>query len=254
MKKFFLAVCVILSILFFSSYSMADYLTADPQPADEVTKYKVQINGEEFPADIESAGDGLVKIYYDIDYLASGDYVAFAAAGNDNGDWSVWSESLEFTIVKPPSPPATPQNLELITDVVNLEKLSQDGFTISHVSSQRKPGLQAIDGDINTLWVSGMGVVLPHEIQINLGKTYHVGGLFCYPRQDSYTRGLVGDYEIYTSIDANEWVMVASGTMTNTRDEKLIAFDVRQAMYISFVALSGVFDSASIAEINILGY
>lgn len=96
MKRLFL---VVLLSLFFVPYASAANLTANPQLASAVTQYRVQINGVTFSADIESTGDGLVRINYSVDHLLSGNYTAVAAAGNDNNQWSEWSTPvLEFAI------------------------------------------------------------------------------------------------------------------------------------------------------------
>lgn len=95
MKSLFLvAILFLLSVMPVN----ADHLTCDPVSETIVTKYEIKLNGVELAAGLESAGDGLVRIYYNIDHLPPGDYVAVAAAGNNSG-WSVWSSPpLEFTI------------------------------------------------------------------------------------------------------------------------------------------------------------
>jgi len=256
-KNFFILVTI---LLFMGSVSSADYLTADPQSGDVVKKYRIELNGETLDAEIRTIGEGQVQLYYNADHLSDGKYVAAVAAGNDEGAWSKWGESLEFYRGIP-----TPQNIYLfcgIEEEVEPSKLSQADWKIFHVSSEDtnngKYARLVIDGDVNTHWGSGAGH--PHEIQIDLGTTYTVSGFYYTARQDEGTSwdwsGTILAYTFYVSMDGVNWDEVTTGELTKTRDEQFAPFLARAARYISLVALSEADGGAkaTISELNILGY
>lgn len=48
------SICLVTFImLMFAAIVSANYLTADPQPSEMVTKYQIKLNGEIIPADLE---------------------------------------------------------------------------------------------------------------------------------------------------------------------------------------------------------
>ena len=217
------------------------------------------LNGEILPVTAEAVGTDQVRIYYNIDHLPDGKYLAFASAGNAEGDWSEWSESLEFYRGVP-----TPQSINLFCGVSEATipvRISQDNWNVYFCSSEEivktnKPATNAIDGDMKSLWISDWAELYPHEVQIDFGKLYNISKLYYLPRQDSYKIGLIKEYEIYASVDGKSWGKVISGEFPNSNDEQTIEFDEQAARYISLVALSDNYGTrkACIAEINILGY
>ena len=75
----------------------------------------------------------------------------------------------------------------------------------------------AFDGKTNTLWHTQWQTVSsppPHEIQINLGASYSIGGFVYLPRQDGCSHGDIKQYEFYVSADGVNWgAPVSSGTL-----------------------------------------
>lgn len=255
------SICLTLFILLYvfiltRSICFADYLTCDPQPKDMVTKYQINLNGKLLSADVEAVDTDQVRIYYNIDHLSPGKYIATAQAGNDAGEWSSPSNSYEFYRGVP-----TPQNIGLYCASEEPERIPQDTLSLYHFSSEEivkanKPALNMLDGNKNTIWVSNWAKVHPHEIQIDLGRVCQVSGVYVLPRQDSGTWGAIKDYEIYVSTDGIDWVKVKAGVFLLNKEEQLAEFDATAAKYISLVCLSEHSGSrkASIAEINVLGY
>lgn len=252
------------SILFVSiwlmlgSVSSADHLTADPQSGD-VTKYRVELNGEVLPADIENVGSDQVQLYYNIDHLQDGRHDVAASAGNDGGEWSDWSETLAFYRGVP-----TPENIYLFCGGVVEEpsedpvRISRDNWKIVYVSSEDsekgKFARLAIDGNINTYWRTDVNY--PHEIQIDLGKTYHISGFYYLARQDERWNGTIKEFTLYGSMDGESWSELAFGELAKTRDEQLVEFDSQNVRYVSLTALSEVDGGTrtTCSEFNILGY
>lgn len=255
------SICLAFIIAFtFVAVTMAEYLTADPQPSDEVTKYQLKLNGEIIPSGIEQVGTDQVRLFYSIDHLDDGRYSAFAQAGNDGGEWSDWSDELIFYRGVP-----TPQNIGLycvIDEPITDEpvKLPQENFSVYHFSSQEivvvnNPAKQAIDGKASTIWITDHSLKPPHEIQINLGKLYTISGLYVLPRQDEGSWGMIEKYDAYVSLDGEAWIKMTSGSFPLSKDEQFIGFDSVSAQYISLVGLSSYSGGTmSVAEINILGF
>lgn len=247
---------LILVLVFTGPVCFAEHLTCDPQPASAVTKYRIDLNGEILPAEVETVGTEQVRIYYNIDHLGNGKYVVTAQAGNDDGEWSLPSNVLEFYRGVP-----TPQNIGLYCIAELPHRIPQEILSLYYFSSEEiiktnKPALNVLDGKKDTLWVPDWSIVHPHELQIDLGKVYRICGVYVLPRQDSGTWGAIKRYEIYVSIDGVDWVKVSTGVFLFNKDEQLAKFDVVAAKYVSLVCLSEYSGGrqASVAEINVWGY
>jgi hypothetical protein len=152
-----------------------------------------------------------------------------------------------------PTPAGTPPPLQLI---------SQAGFSVAYYDSQETsgenaPATNAINGNTTDFWHtqwSGANPPCPHEIQIDLGATYDVGGVRYLPRQDS-ANGRIANFEIYVSTTTSSWgTAVASGTWPNSTAEQEETFTAKSGRYVRLRALSEVNGNAwtSVAELNVL--
>lgn len=241
--------------LFFVVSAAADHLTCDPQPKIAVTKYRIDLNGETFPAEVENVGEDQVRIYYNIDHLGGGKYVVNAQAGNDAGEWSLPSNTLEFYRGVP-----TPQNIGLYCITKDPIRIPQENLSLYHFSSQEivavnKPAENVIDGNPETFWITDHSLKHPHEIQIDLGRQYIVHGLYALPRQDSSNWGVVKEYEVYISLNGTEWIIAKNGSFPFNKEEQLALFDPVSARYVSLVGLSSHEGTVmSVSEINVLGH
>jgi len=165
---------IILSLIFILPAS-ARYLTCDPQPSDTVTRYRVDLNGDVLPAGIETVGEDQVRIHYNIDHLGNGKYIVSAQAGNDEGEWSEFSNVLEFYRGVP-----TPQDIGLYCVGEEPARIPQKDWSVYYVSSEeigdkRLLAANAFDGNPKTQWhtswlTSDPNTSHPHEIQIDLGS------------------------------------------------------------------------------------
>lgn len=142
--------------------------------------------------------------------------------------------------------------------------LDRTGWTVKYADSQESVGengvaANVLDGNTATIWHTQWynGVApLPHEIQLDLGRSYALNSLSYLARQDGGTNGMVGGYEIYVSADGTNWgTPVTTGTFARTTSEQTAAFPTAIGRYVRFRALSEVngqqFTSA--AEINLGG-
>jgi hypothetical protein len=137
------------------------------------------------------------------------------------------------------------------------------GWAVRFASSQELVGdpgaaINAFDGDPNTFWHSKWQTTSPpppHEIQVDLGKSYPVAGFRYLPRQDTSSNGNIGQYEFYVSVDGVTWGQpVTTGTFPNSKSEKEVLFTEKSGRY---VRLRGLTDASGktyccVAELKIL--
>ena len=117
----------------------------------------------------------------------------------------------------------------------------------------------AIDGNNATFWHTAWGANEPrhpHQIVIDMQKTYMVTAITYLARQDGNTNGMVKAYEVYLSTDGKTWGTAAvSGDFQNTTALQTAKLkSAKAARYIKFVAKSEINGNAwtSAAEIGIL--
>jgi len=116
------------------------------------------------------------------------------------------------------------------------------------------PGLEAfkaMDGNPGTIWHavwwSGVAKPLPHEIVVDLGKSYEITGFTHLTRPASCKNGNIKDYEVYLS-DRPEakkplakGTPIAKGTFANEVGESVVKFDAAvKGRYFRLRALSNI--------------
>ncbi|MDA8105735.1 MAG: putative Ig domain-containing protein [Nitrospiraceae bacterium] len=151
-----------------------------------------------------------------------------------------------------------------ILSVADLTVIPHTNWSLKSVDSQERTcedgaAVNSFDGNNATFWHTqwcGGNPPPPHEIQINLGASYSIGGFRYLPRQDGSANGRVGQYEFYVSSDGVNWgSAVAAGTFANTATEKEVRFTATAGRYVRLKALTEVNGNpwTSMAEINVLG-
>jgi F5/8 type C domain-containing protein/collagen triple helix repeat protein/carbohydrate binding protein with CBM5/12 domain len=140
------------------------------------------------------------------------------------------------------------------------------GWQLLYVDSQATDcgdyaATNVFDGNGSTIWHTEYCLGSPpppHEIQIDLGAIYNIGGFRYLPRQDSSANGNVRNYEFYVSTDGVSWGTAAStGTLiTSSTDktQKQVTFNGKQGRYVRFRAMTEVNSGpwTSAAELNVL--
>ena len=116
----------------------------------------------------------------------------------------------------------------------------------------------AIDGKNDTFWHTAWGTnepKHPHQIIIDMAKTYMVNAITYLARQDGNQNGMVKAYEVYLSSDGKTWgTAAATGEFKNTTAQQVAKLTkATAARYIKFVAKSEINGNAwtSAAEIGI---
>ena len=148
------------------------------------------------------------------------------------------------------------------TAAQELTVIPQSGWSLRFVDSEETAGedgaaTNAFDGDPATIWHtqwSASSPPHPHELQIDLGATYDVGGFRYLPRQNSQN-GRIASYEFYTSLDATNWnAPAATGTFPDGSAVQQVTFAQRSARYVRLRTLTEVAGRpfAAVAELNVL--
>ena len=150
-----------------------------------------------------------------------------------------------------------------IEDCNNPAELPKEEWSLLYVDSEETnfPGLavMSFDGDPSTIWHTRWSTgsdPYPHEIQIDMGRTYKIFKFTYLTRQDGQN-GRIKDYELYISDDENDWgEPVSTGQFTNTSAPQSIEFpDGVIGRYFRLLALSEVNGNAwaSAAEFTMVG-
>jgi len=115
----------------------------------------------------------------------------------------------------------------------------------------------AIDGDEETIWHTQWSPSTPgcpHEIVVDMGKTYRIS-TFTYKGRNDGDHGRILDYDIYFSNDPTVWgTPAATGTWSNTAGRQMVSISGEpEARYFKLVARSVVNGNAyaSAAELYV---
>jgi lysophospholipase L1-like esterase/PKD repeat protein len=115
-----------------------------------------------------------------------------------------------------------------------------------------------LDGDPLSHWVThwfGTATTMPHELQIDLGANYSIGGFRYLPRQDGINLGDIGIYDFYVSTDGVNWeAAVATGRFPLSQQEQEVGFPAKRGRYIRFRALAEFNGNpwTAVSEVNVL--
>jgi len=143
-----------------------------------------------------------------------------------------------------------------------LKFVSRKGWKVVYVDSVEAgegDAIHAVDGDPNTYWHTLCDpdcAIVPHQIEIDIGKATPVIGWALLQRQDS-VHGRLTDYELYLSDDGKNWGQpVSKGRFLNTSRMQIVKFPQPVVKrYLWLVSLSP-FEKwrgyTSIAEIMII--
>jgi hypothetical protein len=154
------------------------------------------------------------------------------------GEWSAAGQDTGFL----------PQTDWSLVSVDSEETQAEDGHATN-----------AFDGSTSTYWhtqYTGDKPMPPHEIVIDLGKSYSLTSMRYTPRQDGNQNGMVKDYEFYVSDSTTSWgTAVKTGTFGTSSTPTTVTFAAAAGRYIRFRALSEINGKAytSVAELNVAG-
>ncbi|MFC7613304.1 endo-alpha-N-acetylgalactosaminidase family protein [Actinokineospora soli] len=137
------------------------------------------------------------------------------------------------------------------------------GVTVASVSSEDTASgggaANAVDGDSTTLWHTAWSQVdpdtpYPHEIVLDLGRSYSVSCLHHLPRQTG-VNGRIKDYEVYVSGTLSWGAAVKTGALPATTAEQDLCFTPTTGRYVRLRALSEQAGGpwASVAELAVTG-
>jgi hypothetical protein len=176
-----------------------------------------------------------------------GRYIKLVAlSSTDNAPWTSLAE-IGVTGMATTDYATLPKSDWQLVSVDSEELVGEDGAAIN-----------AFDGNPDTIWHTEWRYTSPthpHELVIDLGRTYQLDGFTMLPRQNG-TNGRIIDYEFYVGNHPDQWYdPVAKGSFADNSDEKSVTFNPTVGRYIKLVALSST-DNApwtSLAEIGVTG-
>lgn len=146
----------------------------------------------------------------------------------------------------------TADDNDIFKSYISIDRLSVIDFS-TEASAYKEYAYNAIDGNINTYWHTNWTWYSDSEryITFELDDCTYLSAIDYVPRQDGYN-GRFTACEVYTSLDGENWELVASATgWANNAATKTILFDKSvYAKYVKVVGSKAVNDFASAAMIN----
>jgi beta-galactosidase len=207
------------------------------------------------PVSCERLSNGRIKmstptknavIYYSID---GGEYQKYTTTILQNTACTITAYcSLDGLL----DSPVTTYDFALYISKSNWKLVSADSY-----QSGNEPKL-AFDGKTDTFWHTAWGANEPrppHTIIIDMARIYKVTAFTYLSRQDGNENGMVKTYEVYLSLDGQNWGQpVASGDLKKTTSLQTVTLKTpANGRYLKLVAKSEINGNAwtSAAEIGI---
>ncbi len=179
-----------------------------------------------------SANPASAQIYYSIDKKKFQLYNAPFQL-SDGGHVEAYAKASGFS-----EGMITQADIELFID--------KSSWKVVSVSSEAKgeEAKNAIDGDESTIWHTKWGAdepQYPHEIIVDMGRSYKVNEFIYQSRKDG-DNGRISGYEIYFSNDPTKWdEPAASGKFTNVPGSQRVLIPSHpEARYFKLVAKSEI--------------
>jgi hypothetical protein len=152
---------------------------------------------------------------------------------------------------------------DMVIQSPTVAPIPKDDWQLVSVDSEELVGedgaaVNAFDDDPETIWHTEWKYAdpaHPHEIVIDLGRSYQLDSFTLLPRRDGIN-GRIIKYAFYVSNRSDQWNgPVAEGQLANRSDEQLVTFASTVGRYIKLVALSSAYGSpwTSLAEIGLMG-
>ncbi len=181
----------------------------------------------------------------------------------DSGDWTTYTRPFAFTEGGWLETFCT--RADMIQSIVSSEQvplyIDKSLWKIVSCDSQQGGNEKvenAIDGNDATFWHTQYNPSTPkcpHEIVVDMAKTYVVNSFTYKGRSDGSTNGRVRNYDVYFSNSPDVWgAPAASGTFENTGDPQTVSIPSKpKARYLRFVirSVADNRDYASVAELSI---
>ncbi|GAA0741084.1 DUF4073 domain-containing protein [Clostridium oceanicum] len=123
--------------------------------------------------------------------------------------------------------------------------------TSAHSSSEGAD--KVIDGNTSTIWHTRYGrdkAELPQSITLSFDKVYEISRFSYVPRQ-SGNNGHITEYNLYTSVDGENYKLVSHGNWRDNSKTKTVEFEKTNAKYIKLEALNGHGGFATASELKV---
>ncbi len=94
---------------------------------------------------------------------------------------------------------------------------------------------RAVDGRVESCWMSSLHTSLPQSITVDLGRRYSTDGLIYMPPLSNPPTVITG-YRIFLSTDGRHYAEAAHGTWAGTSASKAVSWPRQQARYVRLEA------------------
>ena len=220
--------------------------------SEEETVMRVRLDRYEVN---EETGQGSGTFEYTFETGSQDDYyIAIEKVGNgilvlDDLTINEYDGEVDNPFPEPPKPPVDPLAIpqENMSIVANAEQQDAGG---------EGPAKYALDGNESTIWHTpwdGSGDK-PYNITLDLdkdGDKSYVIDTFTYLPRQSGANGRITQYELQISMDGENFTTVSTGNWENDEELKTVKFDAVEATHVRLIALKGVGEFASAAELNV---
>jgi galactose oxidase len=142
-------------------------------------------------------------------------------------------------------------------------RLDRTAWTVVADSQQAIKGnlsaLAVMDGNAATFWQSKTTPTvapLPHTLTFDMKDLQTVSGLWYVPRRDGQETGRIGQYAISTSAYGDTFTDVATGTWSDTTQDRLVQFAPVVARYVRLTARSEAGNRGqftTVGEVDVMG-
>lgn len=140
--------------------------------------------------------------------------------------------------------------------------LTEEKFDIARknwkiIGANDDQAYKIIDGNSISVWHQDTGKKMPIDLIIDLGKVEKLVGFKYLPDQDLRSKGIITNYEFYTSQDNITWKLIHKGEFSNINNNPLWqtkSFELTKAKFIKLRALKNTKNDEIVgyAEIDVI--
>jgi alpha-L-fucosidase len=140
--------------------------------------------------------------------------------------------------------------------------LTEEKFDIARknwkiLDSNDAEAYKITDGNSSSVWHQDKNKKMPVDLVIDLGKVEKLIGFRYLPDQNLRSKGIITNYEFYTSQDNKTWKLIHQGEFSNINNNPLWqtkSFELTKAKFIKLTALKNTKndDFVGYAEIDVI--
>ena len=185
---------------------------------------------------LSSAGDA-VAIYYTLDGSEP-----TSSSKRYNGPFKVINKTIIKALALDPTTQRKSSTTSEDMDICRAK------WTVKNTKDKRSNAI--LDGNTNSTWVQN-AKKMPVDLVIDLGETHQVEGFRYLPDQGRWAKGIIFNYEFYTSTNGKIWKKQSAGEFSNIQNHPVWQKKTFNTVKARFVKLRAVSNTAGD---NMAGY